>query len=146
MSVNPKATEWLHEQFRANRLGPLPCYAVYRHQQTQIDYIFRAGLFRTIWSPDHYFFLAYGGLIGVPHGQAQQVETNYVEFLRSEALTFGGETGVDPIIYADTDVTARMNEGAQRWAHEFAPDEGSLRTIRQWAVENGFDLRGQEGK
>ena len=54
----------------------------------EIDYAYRAGDIFQIESPDHYFFLTYGGLITTPHGQAQKVAQNYIDFLYGEATKY----------------------------------------------------------
>ena len=139
MTNDPNADQWLSDQLAGGRVLPLPCYAVFRHQQTQIDYMFRPGVFRLITSPDHYFFLAYGGLITVPHGSAQAVDTNYIEFLRAEAIATGGTgSAVDNIIYPSS-VTEQGAEDS--WPGDFTPDEQSLQTVREWARANGIDRR-----
>jgi len=50
-----------------------------------IDYAYRPGEVFMIRDPDHYFFLTYCGLINTPHGSAQPVDRNVIDFLEQEA-------------------------------------------------------------
>lgn len=52
-----------------------------------IDYAWAPGQFFMITSPDHYFFLEYGGLIKQPHGSAPEVAQNYIDFLEAETAS-----------------------------------------------------------
>lgn len=125
------------EWARTSPALPGPFYRVYRHNPTQIDYLAAVGVFRIIHSWDHYFFLAWGGLINIPHGAAKGVETNWLEFLRDDALrTAANPATVDPIIYPGAELRLRD------WPEGFEPDEETLQMVRKWAVSAGIDRRG----
>jgi len=53
-----------------------------------IDYAYRPGEVFMIRDPDHYFFLSYCGLITTPHGSAQPVDRNVIDFLEQEAQAY----------------------------------------------------------
>ena len=116
-------------------LPSVPWYRVVRHKDTQIDYAIAPGVFGSIVSPDHYYFMAFGGLITTPHGAAPVVETNWLEFVHDEASRVAtNPRAVDSIIYPSQ---AQAMDAESGWGG-FVPDEDTLRIVREWAVANGI--------
>lgn len=72
-------------------------YRVYRHTNTQWDYAAGPGRFKFINSDDDYHFLTSAGWINIGHGQAQQVETNLLEYIRAEASKGAQPGAIDDI-------------------------------------------------
>lgn len=142
MTDSPKADKWMTDygigggSLKDAVTAAGAPFLVYRHKQTQIDYLWAPGLFHLIASPDEYFFLAYGKLINTPHDAAPQVETNYLEFLQWVArLTATAPGAVSDIIYPGA---APAENEPRTWLGGFEPDEDTLRAVREWAAANGI--------
>jgi len=88
MSSNANADQWFEsypltmEMFKQ---AP-PFYRVLRYNGH--DYAFAPGVFRHITSEDDYHFLRSAGFIRVPHGEADNIALNLLQYIRDECAKF----------------------------------------------------------